>query len=109
MKIMTDKGEFIYQMNEYFDTITTALENSPTSTIWYDDKDRRIADLYVNSHFVIPKYRALVVAYFIGLIVSTFFLVVSILSIFKTKGWGDYDLLEKHPEGLFTYIKNSSV
>jgi hypothetical protein len=104
MRIQTDKGTFYSWNNGAFDRIRKELKTVNNVKIWYDKEDMMIMDIYANNQFLIPRSLGEIVAYAVSLIVSGFALTVSILLIIKTKGWGSYGLLEKHPTGLLKYL-----
>ena len=105
MVIITDKGWFIFQNPDFFGNIVEGLNNADHIEIWYNADNRRVVDIRVNqSDFIIPKGRIVIRLFLIGLIFSSFMLTTGIWVIIKTKGWGDYDLLEKYPKGLLGTI-----
>ena len=107
MIIITDKGWFTFRNQDFFDNIVEGLSNAEYIEIWYNEESewRGVVDIRVNqSDFIIPKARVTIRLYLIGLIFSSLMLITGIGVVIQTKGWGDYDLLEKYPEGLLRWI-----
>ena len=106
MRIETpNKSVFHYYNEIFFDKIIEEFKTADYIEIWYDREDRAITNIRINkSYLIIPKSRLAIILYLFGLILSTSMLVVSIIVIAKTKGWGSYDLLEKYPKGLRKHL-----
>lgn len=96
LKIITDNGTFLHYNVDNFKIITDSLTANKTIEVWYDKDNKNTADFRVNGEFILGSSIVEIVAYLIGLIVSGAMVVISIILIIKTKGWGTYDLMEKH-------------
>ena len=105
MIILTDKGGFIFQNQNFFSNVIDGLDNAEHIEIWYNADNRGVANIRTNqSDFIIPKTRTTKRLYLFALIFSSIALISGIWVVIKTKGWGDYNLLEKYPKGLLGTI-----
>ena len=104
--IRTDDGSlFASHYRNFFSNVIDGLDSAEHIEIWYNADNRRIANIRTNqSDFIIPKTRSTNRLYLIGLIFSSIALISGIWVVIKTKGWGDYNLLEKYPKGLLGTI-----
>jgi hypothetical protein len=105
MIIITDKGWFSFRNPALFDKIIEEFRNVEHIEIWYNEESRGVADIRINqSYFIIPRERVEIILFLSGLILSGISLIAGMGVVIKTKGWGDYDLLEKYPKGLLGTI-----
>lgn len=96
IEIKTDKGNFYHYNKGNYKIITELAKEHKTVEIWYDKEDRNTADFKSDGEFLFKRTALGITLYLIGLIISGTMMVLSTLLIIKTKGWGTYDLMEKH-------------
>lgn len=96
MKIITDKGTFYHYNKDNFGLIAELIKNRNQVEIWFDKEDRNTADFKANGKFLLKRTTFEIVLYLIGLVISGGMVVLSTILIIKTKGWGTYELMEKH-------------
>lgn len=96
MKLLTNKGNFYTYNKNNFQIIKKLFDEHKITELWYDKENRNIADLKVDGKFLIKRTELEIALYAFGLIVSGSMLLLSILLVVKTKGWGTYELMEKH-------------
>lgn len=96
--ITTDKGRFHYYDKSNYCLIEKALANAKSIKIWFEDKNNanNLANIIVDNKIVIRRSNVEIIFFLIGLVLSFIATISSIYLIFRTKGWGSYDLMRKH-------------
>jgi hypothetical protein len=96
MKIVTDKGVFYHYNKDNFESILNAFNEKHVIEIWVDEESRIIADLMIDNSFLLKRSILSIILYLIGLVFSGGVILLSTILVIKTKGWGTYELMEKH-------------
>lgn len=96
MKIITEKGVFYHYNKSNYQIIENFLNEQKPVEIWYDKEDRNTADFKANGDFLIKRSDLGIILYLIGLIISGGMVILSTILVIQTKGWGTYELMEKH-------------
>ena len=96
MLIVTDKGVFYHYNKDNFKKIEKLINNNQQIKIWYGKDDKITADFKSNGDFLLRYNRLGVIIIIFSLILSGGMVILSTILVIKTKGWGTYELMEKH-------------
>lgn len=96
MKIITNTGTYVCFNKKSIKTITTKCPVNVPIDLWFDKESRIIVDLKGDNGYIIERTKLELLLYLIGLIISTCMVGLSLYLVIKTKGWGTYNLMEKH-------------
>jgi len=96
MKIITEKGTFYHYNKDNYRLITEFINSNEPIEIWYDKDDWNTVDFKAQGEFLIKRSDLGIILYLLGFIISGGMVVLSTILVIKTKGWGTYDLMEKH-------------
>ena len=96
MKIVTNAGTYLCFNKKSINAITAKCNSSNCIDIWFDKESRIVVDLKVDEEYIIERSKIELVLYFIGLLISTCMICLSLFLVVKTNGWGTYELMEKH-------------
>lgn len=96
MKIINDKGTFYHYNKANYQIITDCFSTGKPVEIWVGKDSNNTVNYRINDEFILNRSKLGKVLYLIGLIVSGSMVVLSTILIIKTKGWGTYELMEKH-------------